>query len=53
MKTITLGGYVYFVTFIDDHSIKLWVYTLKTKYQVLGVFKHFSRFSWKRNGKEV
>ena len=39
MKTKTLGGALYFVTFIDDCSRKLWVYVLKTKYQVLGVFK--------------
>ncbi|XP_057972666.1 uncharacterized protein LOC131160801 [Malania oleifera] len=34
MKTRTLGGYLYFVTFINDHSRKLWVYTLKIKDQV-------------------
>ena len=31
MKTKTLGGSLYFVTFIDDHSRKIWVYTFKTK----------------------
>ncbi|GJX68527.1 retrovirus-related pol polyprotein from transposon TNT 1-94 [Tanacetum coccineum] len=39
MKTKTLGGCSYFVTFIDDHSRKVWVYTLKTKDQVLDVLK--------------
>ena len=39
MKTKTLGGSLYFVTFIDDHSRKIWVYTLKIKDQVLDVFK--------------
>ena len=29
MKTRTLGGCSYFVTFIDDHSRKVWVYTFK------------------------
>ena len=29
----------YFVTFIDDHSRKLWATLLKTKDQVLSVFK--------------
>ena len=38
MKTKTLGGR-YFVTFIDDHLRNIWVYTLKTKDQVLDVFK--------------
>ena len=41
MKTKTLGGSLYFVTFINDHSRKIWVYTLKTKDQVLDVFKQF------------
>ncbi|GJR63814.1 putative RNA-directed DNA polymerase [Tanacetum coccineum] len=41
MKTKTLGGCSYFVTFIDDHSRKVWVYTLKTKDHVFDVFKHF------------
>lgn len=41
MKTKTLGGALYFVTLIDDHSRKIWVYMLKTKNQVLDVFKKF------------
>ena len=41
IKKGTLDGAYYFVTFIDDHSRKLWVYTLKSKYQVLDVFKQF------------
>jgi len=41
MRTKTFGGGLYFVTFIDDHSRKLWVYVLKIKDQVLGVFKQF------------
>ncbi|KAL0554322.1 hypothetical protein IC582_008241 [Cucumis melo] len=41
MKTKSLWGASYFVTFTNDHSRKIWVYTLKTKYQVLQVFKQF------------
>ena len=41
MKTKTLGSALYFVTFIDDCSRKLWVYVLMTKDQVLDVFKQF------------
>lgn len=36
-----LGGASYFFTFIDDHSRKVWVFILKYKHRVLGVFKHF------------
>nr|GEV29833.1 retrovirus-related Pol polyprotein from transposon TNT 1-94 [Tanacetum cinerariifolium] len=35
------GGYVYFVTFIDDYSRKVWVYFLKTKDEVFGNFKEW------------
>jgi transposase InsO family protein len=36
-----MGGAKYFVTFIDDFSRKVWVYVLKTKDQVLSLFKQF------------
>lgn len=41
IKDKILSGASYFVTFIDDASRKVWAYALKTKYQVLGVFKSF------------
>ncbi|KAL6327382.1 hypothetical protein AAG906_019072 [Vitis piasezkii] len=41
LKVRTLGGALYFVTFIDDHSRKVWTYTLKTKDQVLDVLSIF------------
>ena len=41
LKVKTNGGASYFVTFIDDHSGKLWVYALKSKDQVFGKFKEF------------
>ncbi|KAI5315216.1 hypothetical protein L3X38_044392 [Prunus dulcis] len=34
MTTSTLGGARYFVTFIDNHSRKVWAYALRTKNQV-------------------
>ena len=39
MKTRTVGGALYFVTFMDDHSRKVWGFALKTKDQVLDAFK--------------
>ncbi|GKD42326.1 putative RNA-directed DNA polymerase [Tanacetum coccineum] len=53
MKTKTLSGCSYFVTFIDDHSRKVWVYTLKTKYQVLDVFKQFHTLVERQTGKKL
>eukprot|EP00253_Pinus_taeda_P032120 PITA_32120 len=37
----TLGGHLYYVTFIDDHSRKTWLYLLKTKDEVFDKFKEF------------
>ena len=37
----TLGGALYYVTFIDDHSRKVCAYALKSKDEVLDVFKDF------------
>lgn len=53
MKTRTLGGCLYFVTFIDDCSRKVWVYTLKTKDQVLDVFKQFHALVERQTGKKL
>ena len=36
-----ISGAFYFVTFIDDCSRKVWAYPLKTKDQVVDVFKEF------------
>ena len=41
LKVKSFIGALYFVTFIDDCSRKLWVYALKTKDQVLEKFKEF------------
>ena len=41
MSTKALSGAEYFVTFIDDHSRKTWIYFLKTKDDIFGRFKEF------------
>jgi len=41
MKVKTLGGALYFLTCVDDHSWKVWAYTLKSKDQVLDMFQQF------------
>ena len=35
MSDKSLGGHLYYVTFIDDHSRKTWFYLLKTKMEYL------------------
>jgi len=41
LKVKSFSSALYFVTFIDHYSRKLWIYALKTKDQVLEMFKEF------------
>ena len=51
MKTRTVGGALYFVTFIDNHSRKVWGFALKTKDQALDTFKELHAILEKETGK--
>ncbi|KAL6344420.1 hypothetical protein AAG906_039676 [Vitis piasezkii] len=53
MQSNTLGGTLYYVTFIDDHSRKAWAYALKSKDQVLDVFKDFHVKVKRQTGKQL
>ncbi|RVW57769.1 Retrovirus-related Pol polyprotein from transposon TNT 1-94 [Vitis vinifera] len=44
---------LYYVTFIDDFSRKVWVYFLKAKDEVFGKFKEWKTMVEKRTGKVV
>ena len=52
-KVKSKGGALYFVTFIDDHSRKIWVYPLKSKNQVLDVFKQFQALFERQTRKKL
>ena len=41
LKVNSKGGALYFATFINDRSRKIWIYPLKSTNQVLDVFKQF------------
>eukprot|EP00253_Pinus_taeda_P027763 PITA_27763 len=41
MPVNSLGGYLYYLTFIDDYSRKTWIYFLKKKDEVFSWFRHF------------
>ena len=43
-KVKSINGTLYFSTFIDDHSCKIWVYPLKSKDQVLDGLKSFKPY---------
>jgi len=40
MSDESISGCSYFITFIDDHSRKVWAFVWKSKDQVLDMFKH-------------
>ena len=44
MSSISLRGYVYYVSFIDDFSRKTWIYFLKAKSKVFSKFKEYKSF---------
>ena len=53
MKTPSLTGNVYFMTFIDDYSRKTWVYLLKHKSQAFDVFKTFKAMAKKESNRFI
>ena len=53
MQTRIVSGALYFVTFIDDHSRKVWGFALKTKDQVLDAFKELHARLEREIGKKL
>ncbi|KAL4377055.1 hypothetical protein GQ457_02G041490 [Hibiscus cannabinus] len=45
----SLGGNMYYLTFIDDYSKKCWVYALKEKSEALAKFKEFKAMAEKQS----
>ncbi|KAL4383277.1 hypothetical protein GQ457_15G009090 [Hibiscus cannabinus] len=45
----SLGGNMYYLTFIDDYSRKCWVYVLKEKSEALAKFKEFKAMAEKQS----
>jgi hypothetical protein len=41
MPSSSISRYVYYVSFIDDYSLKTWIYFLKSKDEVFSKFKEF------------
>ena len=53
MPTRSLGGSQYFVTFIDDATCKVWVYTIKSKDNTFACFQRFLSSVENQSGKKV
>ena len=49
----SIGGSLYFITFIDDYSNHLWVYTMKKKSEALDKFIEFSAVNENLMGKNI
>ncbi|KAH9648352.1 hypothetical protein KPL70_025549 [Citrus sinensis] len=52
-QTSSLGGNIYFLSIIDDHSRRVWVYVLKHKDQVFNKFKEWKTLVENQTGKKV
>ncbi|KAH9659029.1 hypothetical protein KPL70_023708 [Citrus sinensis] len=52
-KTASLGGIHYFVTFVDDYSRKVWVYLMKNKNEVLGIFLKWKKMVETQTGRKI
>ena len=53
MSHVSLGGYEYYVIFIDDYSRRTWIYFLKTKGEVFIHFKEFKALVEKQTGRKI
>ena len=53
MSTHARGGYLYFITFIDDYSRFGYVYLMKYKYETFEKFKEFRTEVEKQLGKSI
>ncbi|KAG8502454.1 hypothetical protein CXB51_000383 [Gossypium anomalum] len=52
-KTPSLRGKHYFVTFVDDFSRRVWVYSMRTKDEVLCVFLKWKTMIENQTGKKI
>lgn len=52
-KTPSLGGNHYYVTFVDDFSRRIWVYAMKTKDEVLGIFLKWKKMMETQTGRKI
>ncbi|KAL4341388.1 hypothetical protein GQ457_08G037140 [Hibiscus cannabinus] len=52
-KTSSLGGKHYFLTFVDDFSRRVWVYAMKSKYEVLRIFLKWKNMIENQTGKKI
>ena len=49
----SLSGCLYYVIFIDDYSLKTWIYFMKTKSETFAKFQEFKAFIEKQTGRHI
>ena len=52
-KVFFLGGKHYYVTFVDDYSRQVWVYTMRHKDEVLDVFLKWKKLIETQTGRKI
>ena len=53
IRTPSLAENRYLIIFIDDYSRMTWVYFLKEKSEVFGIFKRFKAYVEKQSGRQI
>jgi transposase InsO family protein len=53
MSTVSIRGFNYYVSFIDDHSRKTWVYFMKTKDEVFSRFQEVKALVENQTGGKI
>ena len=53
MPTKSMGGAMYFISFVDDFSRKIWVQLLKSKDEALAALKRFHAFVTTQTGRKL
>ena len=53
MRTYSIGGSYYLLTFIDDYNRKAWVYFLKQKSETFARFKEFKVLAENQSDQEI
>lgn len=53
MENTSLGGFRYFITIVDDHSRKVFIYFLKKKSQALECFEDFKKEAENQTGRRI
>ena len=53
LPVTSLGGYLYYVVFVDDFSRKTWIYFLKKKDEIFSWFHAFKALVENQTGKKI